>query len=124
MELTIEDYIFIEAVGLTIYYHDISSESKERYKNFYNEAVEVSYSRINEEISPAVLKELVAQDAIVFKLQREGAEIIEASQNLHSLFNTILKYSGNHTVSVKVNIDNEVKPTIYTISLDRLVKIF
>ena len=121
MDITTEDYIYIEAIGLILYYHDIANNVKSKYRNLYIEALKVAYSRESKDISSALLKELVAQEAIAFRINR--SDVIKPDIYVRTIFNTIYKYTGEHEVAVVVNIDKKYH-YLFNVELSKLVEIF
>lgn len=100
--LDTEDYLYIEAIGIVLYYYELEKEKRNKYIYLLKESLMIVTSK--ETFSKELINELLMQEAIAFRIP--GQEVIRADSTLNSNLSTLLKYVGNLKLDIVINVKN------------------
>jgi len=115
-DLETGDYIYIEAINIILYYFQLPEEKRGYYSTLYKEACNIAESRNS--IHKNLMKELIAQDAIAFRIKEQ--QVIKPNAGLYSILNILSRYVGNIAIDIIINRNNTVF-IIATTTVDQLL---
>ena len=104
--LTTKDYIYIEALGIVLYYYQLEENARSPYANLT--AASERLIKNAKEMSPALLKELIMQDSVAFEVG-EGGKLMPCCVNNLQF---VSDYLGNLSVTVVANTNENYIPLV------------